>query len=175
MPRWWLQTCNWGGMILLITPSAKAQDCARALEEATSEPAQFAASLRQAATHLRTQDYVAVVIDQAALDAEPDESEVVLEHLGTAVPVYVNFAISAAPRIVRELRLALQRRKKEDVASRRSAELSLRNELKGTVTALLLSCEMVLREPELSTGTLTRVNTIHELAQQMRGKLGMAE
>jgi hypothetical protein len=162
-------------MILLITPSARVQDCARALEEATSEPIQVAASLRQAATHLRTQEYAAVVIDQAVLDAEPDESEVVLEHLGTAVPVYVNFAISGAPRVVRELRVALHRRKKEAVSARLAAELGLRNELKGTVTALLLSCEMVLRQPELSTATLTRVNTIHELAQEMRGKLGIAE
>ena len=170
-----MPTCNLRRMILLITPSAKAQECARALEEASSEPVQIAASLRQAATHLRTREYAAVVLDQAALDVEPEDSEVVLEHLGTAVPVYVNFAISAAPRVVRELRLALQRRKKEAVGARHLAELSLRNELKGTVTALLLSCEMVLRQPELSTATLTRVNTIHELAQEMRGKLGMAD
>jgi hypothetical protein len=173
--RLWLPTCNSSGMILLITPSARAQDCARALEEATSEQTQTANSLRQAASHLRAQEYSAVVIDQAVLDAEPDESEIVLEHIGTAVPVYVNFAISAAARVVRELRVALHRRKKEAVAARRAAEQGLRNELKGTVTALLLSCEMVLRLPELSTGTLARINTIHELAQEMRGKLGIAE
>ena len=36
----------------------------------------------------------------------------VLEHIGTAVPVHVNFAINNMDRVARELRAALQRHKK---------------------------------------------------------------
>jgi len=163
------------GMILLITPSARAQECARALEEATSEPAQVAASLRQAATQLREQEFLAVVVDQSLVEAEPEESDLVLQHIGTAIPVYVNFAISGIERVVRELRAALHRRKREVAVARQAAEQALRNELKDTLTALLLSSEMALRGAELSADAAGRLQTVQELAQSLRGKLGMVD
>src|SRR2546428_1227292 len=133
------------GMILLVTPSTRAEDCAKAIREAAAESAQVAATLRQAATQLRAQEYSAVVIDQSLLEAEPDEGEMLLQHIGMAIPVHVNFAISGMERLLRELRAALQRRKQEVLLARQGAEEALRNELKGTVTALLLSCEMALQ------------------------------
>jgi hypothetical protein len=162
-------------MILLITPSARAQDCAQALHEATSETAHVAATLRQASAQLRSEEYSAVVVDQSLLEAEPDESDMVLQHLGTAIPVYVNFAISGIARVTRDLRVALRRRKREDLVARREAELGLRNELKGTVTALLLSCEMLLQIPDLSPAAESKMHALHQLAQDMRSKLGIVE
>lgn len=161
-------------MILLITPSAKVQECAKVLEEATSEAAQVAGTLRQAASQLRTQEYTAVVMDQSLVEAEPDESELVLQHIGTAIPVYLNFAISGVDRLVRELRAALHRRKLELVIAREAAEQSLRNELKGTVTALLLSCEMAVQAHDLETAE-TKVRKVYELAMEMRNKLGIED
>jgi len=160
-------------MILLIAPSARAQECARVLQEATSEPVHVAAGLRQAATQLRAQEYSAVVADQSLVEAEPEESELVLQHIGTAIPIYVNFAISGIERMVREVKAALQRRKREVVVARQAAELDLRNELKDTVTALLLSSEIVLQLPELPAAAAGRAQTVYELAQQLRGKLGI--
>ena len=54
-----------------------------------------------------------MLIDQAFLETEPVESDMVLEHIGTAVPVRVNFAINNMERVARELRAALQRHQKE--------------------------------------------------------------
>jgi hypothetical protein len=161
-------------MILLITPSARAQECALALQEATSEPVHVAAALRQAATQLRAQEYSAVIADQSLVEAEPEESELVLQHIGTAIPIYVNFAISGIDRIARELRAALQRRKREVLVARQAAEQDLRNELKDTVTALLLSSEIILKLPELPAAAAGRVQTVRELAQDLRGKLGIS-
>jgi hypothetical protein len=121
---------------------------------------------------VRAQEYTAVAIDQAFLDAEPDESEVVLQHIGTAIPVYVNFAISALPRVVRELRAALHRHKHEVQSARMAAEQSLRNELKGNLTAMLLSCEMALDTPDLPPVALNRLRSVYEQALQVRQKLG---
>jgi hypothetical protein len=162
-------------MILLITPSARAQECAHALQEATSEPAQTAATLRQAATQLRQQEFSAVVVDQSLVEAEPEESDLVLQHIGTAIPVYVNFAISGIERVVRELRAALHRRKREVLMARQAAEQNLRNELKDTVTALLLSSEMALRAPDLSEAASGRLQAVHELAETLRGKLRIVD
>jgi hypothetical protein len=161
-------------MILLITPAAKAQGCAQALQEATTETTQVAATLRQAASLLRAREYSAVVIDQSMLEVEPDEGEMVLQHIGLAIPVHVNFAISGTERIVRDLRAALQRHKQEVLVARQEAEQALRNELKGTVTALLLCCEMALRVPNLPPAAEVKLRAVHELAHEMRAKLGMA-
>ena len=138
-------------MILLITPSARVRECAKALEEATSEAMQVAPTLRQAATHLRSEEYSVVVLDQFLVEAEPEESDLVLQHIGPAVPVYANFAISGIDRVARELRAAVNRRKREVVVARQSAEQTLRNELKGTLTALMLSCELALQSPDPGT------------------------
>jgi hypothetical protein len=162
-------------MILLITPSAQAQDCAQALSEATSETMQVAPTLREAATQLRTHEFSAVIFDQALLEAEPDESELVLQHTGTAMPVHVNFAISGVSRVVRELRAALRRRQSEGLVARQKAEQDLRNEVKNTVTAMLLSCEMVLQLPELSAAARAKIRSVHELAQGVCGKLGISK
>jgi hypothetical protein len=138
-------------MILLITPSSKAQACVHALQEATGEPAHVAASFRQAAVLLHSQEYAAIVLDQNLLEAEPNESEVMLEHAETAIPVYINFAVSGTERVIRELR----------------------NELKGNVTAMLLSCEMALRLPELPVAAEAKMRAAYEQALDIKGKLGM--
>jgi hypothetical protein len=123
---------------------------------------------------LRAQDFSAVVIDQSALDFEPDESGTLLQHLGTAVPVYVSFAINSMERIVGDLRVALRRREKEAQVVRKIAERELRSELKSAATAILVSCEMALKSPDLPSVALTRMQTVHQLAQQICGKLGIA-
>lgn len=161
-------------MILLITPSARANDCAHAIQEATSETIQVAPSLREAAGQLRAQEYSALVVDQSLLEAEPDESDVVLQHIGTATPVFVNFAISGISRVVRELLIALRRRQSEGVVARQQAEHDLRGEMKGPVTAMLLSCEMVLQLPDLPDSARAKLRTVYEIAQGMCNKLGMA-
>jgi hypothetical protein len=83
----------------------------------------------------------------------------VLEHIGTAVPVHVNFAINGMDRVARELRAALHRRKKQILLVRQEVQQALRNELKSTITALLLSCEMALQVPDLQSGAESRMRT----------------
>jgi hypothetical protein len=159
-------------MILLITPSAKVQECTKALEEATSESLQVAPSLRQAAAHLRSDEYSVVVLDQFLVEAEPEESDLILQHVGSAVPMYANFAISGIDRVARELRAAVNRHKREVGVARQSAEQMLRNELKGTLTALMLSCELALQAHDQTTAE-GKIRQVYELAIEMRNKLGI--
>ena len=155
----------------MITPSAKARGCAQAIQQVTSEETHVAATLSQALAHLRAQEYVAVLIDQAFLETEPVESDMVLEHIGTAIPVHVNFAISGMDRVVREVRAALHRHKKEVLIVRQEVQQVLRNELKSTVTALLLSCEMALRVPNIPGAAEVKMRSVRDLAQEVRVKL----
>jgi len=160
-------------MILLTTSLAKVQDCAKALEEVASEPVQVAATLREAVAQLQAHEFSAVVLDQLLLDTEPDDIETIFKHMGTAVPVYSNFAISGIERVSRELRSALQRRKRELLIARQEAEQDLRSELRGTITALLLSCEMALGVPNLPLLAETKMRAADALAKEMRAKLGV--
>ncbi|HWY55385.1 MAG TPA: hypothetical protein VNZ03_13025 [Terriglobales bacterium] len=160
-------------MILLITSLAKVQDCAKALQEVTGEPVQVAANLREAIAQLEAHEFSAVVLDQLLLDAEPDDVETIFKHVGTAVPVYSNFAISGIERVSRELHSALHRRKRELQRARQEVEQDLRSQLRGTVTALLLSCEIALGVPDLPLLAETKMRAVDALAKEMRTKLGV--
>jgi hypothetical protein len=159
-------------MILLITSLTKSQDCAKALEEVTSEPVRVSATLSDAVTQLQAQEFSAVVLDQLLLDAEPNEVEAIFKHMGSAVAVHSNFAVSGAARVARELRSALYRRKRELSLARQDAERTLRSELTDTITALLLSCEMALDVPNLPLFAETKLRAVDALAKEMRTKLG---
>ena len=159
-------------MILLITSLAKAQDCAQALQEATAEPVQVAATLPEAVAQLQAHEFSAVLLDQLWLDAEPDDVETIFKHLGTAVPVHTNFATTGIERLSRELRSALHRRNRESLLARQQAAQALRCELKDTITALLLSCEMALDVPNLPLFAETKMRAVDALAREMRTKLG---
>jgi hypothetical protein len=158
-------------MILLITPFASVQRCGKAIEEAISEGVDVTESLRQAIVRLRAAEYSVVVIDQSLMEAEPEDSDTVLQHIGAAVPVQVNFGISGVERVVREVRAALNRRKREERIARESAARALYSEVKGSVTALLLSCEVALETPDLPRNAAQKIQAVQQLAQDLRAKL----
>jgi hypothetical protein len=81
-------------MILLINTSANGPQCADSLYAPTGQETQWASTLQEGATRLREQTYSAAVIDQFLLETEPEESDQMIEHLGAAFPVYLNFALT---------------------------------------------------------------------------------
>jgi len=162
-------------MILLIWSSERAQECARAIEEAFQQRVQVADTLHEGCERLRTEEYSAVLLDQWITEVEPAQADYLFHHLGTAVPVFVNFSISAMERVLRELRAAFNRHGRETIAARHTARLGLRNELKDDVTALLLSCGMALDDPALSQAALARLKAIEGIANQIKNKLALQE
>lgn len=158
-------------MILLITSSARGQQCADSLQASTGEETHWAKNVQDAATHLREQTYLATVIDQFLLETEPEESEQMIEHMGTAFPVYVNFAVTGMDRLVREVRSALHRRKREESAARRAVSEQMRCDMRETLTALLLSCELAMSVPDVPVSALERIRSIDNLARELRLRL----
>lgn len=131
----------------------------------------MAKNLQEAATRLREQAYSAAVIDQFLLETEPEESDQVLEHLGTAYPVYVNFALTGMDRLLREVRFALHRRKREESAARRAIAEQMNCELRETLTAMLLSCELAMSVPNVPMFAAEKIRTIDNLARELRLRL----
>ena len=161
----------WKGMILLITSSASGPKCADCLQAATGLQTHWAQTLQEAATRLREETYSAAVIDQFLLESEPDEADQILEHLGTAFPVYLNFAVTGMERLVREVRSALHRRKREEDAARRAVKEQMRSEMSETLTAMLLSCELAMSVPDIPHPAVEKIRAIDDLARELRVRL----
>ncbi len=158
-------------MILLITPSANGQQCAESLYAATGQETHWAQTLQEGATRLREQTYSAAVIDQFLLETEPQESDQMIEHLGTAFPVYVNFGVTGMERLVREVRSALHRRRREEGAARRAVAEQMHSQMSETLTAMLLSCELAMSVPNVPNPAAEKIRTIDSLARELRLRL----
>lgn len=159
-------------MILLITPSSRGQECAANLKESTGEETQWAENLPQAFSHLREQNYSVVVLDQFLLENEPGESDHLLDLLGTAFPVYLNFAVSGMQRLLREVRSALRRREREEAQARRSVEQQIQSQMFESLTTMLLSCELAMTIPGVPPPVAEKIRLIDNLARDMRIRLG---
>jgi hypothetical protein len=158
-------------MILLITSSASGPQCAESLGVATGQETHWAPTLQAAATRLREQTYSAAVIDQFLLETDPEESDQMIEHMGTAFPVYVNFGVTGMERLVREVRAALHRRKREEGVARRAVAEQMHSEMRETLTAMLLSCELAMSVPDVPHPAAEKIRTIDNLARELRLRL----
>ena len=157
-------------MILLVTASKRGVECATVLEQDLAEPVQLADNLRRATSILRNDEYSAVVLDDAMVEADPDAVDILLNTSGMAVPVYVNLALSNSARVAREVRLALRRHdeartiamRAADAAAQRVARRDHRNSAfdgAGSEGARSIArCEEKLK-------------LVCQLASQMRGRL----
>lgn len=162
-------------MILIIWNSGNATGCARIIEHAIQEPVEVASSLHEGAQRLQSREYSAVVVDQWIAEAEHEPTSVIFDHLGMAVPIFVNFGISGVERILRELRAALSRRRLETELAHQGARQAVREELKDDVTALLLSCGVALEQSDVSDPVKTRLQQISQIAQRMKQKLDLSD
>ncbi|HVN20266.1 MAG TPA: hypothetical protein VMU05_15885 [Dongiaceae bacterium] len=158
-------------MILLITPQSKGLEFAASLYAATSQETQWAQNLQEAAVRLREQTYAVAVIDQFLLETEPEDSDHVLDHLGTAYPVYVNFAVSGMDRLLREVRSALHRRRREESVARLAVAEQINCEMRETLTAMMLSCELAMSVPDVPSLAVEKIRTIDNLARELRLRL----
>ena len=167
-----MPACESVGMILLISPTISAAQCSQALQKDTGLPVLIAPIVSEAASQLRAREFRVVIFDELALEFEPEEAETLLTLQGSAVPVFVNFAMHGERRVLGEVRAALRRREADERSARTCAQQSLRKELKETVTAILLSCDLLMTQAELPPRATEKVRTVQELAGTLRSQLG---
>jgi len=134
-------------------------------------PDHWAQNLQGAVARLREETYSAAVIDQFLLETEPEGSDQMIEHLGTAFPVYINFAVTGMERLVREVRSALHRRKREEAAAHSFVVEQMRSEMRETLTAMLLSCELAMSVPNIPGPATEKIRVIDNLARELRTRL----
>ena len=162
-------------MILLISTSSRAKDCAVALERNTKHKIQHASSVPRALSMLRSQEYDVLVIDESLAEVDDAAVDSLLNRAGLAMAIYVNLGIHRTERITREVQAGLLRKEAEHIIAKRSAQRLLRSELRGDVTGILLASELALKESGIPNRVAERMSSVHQLAEQIRSRLQGAE
>lgn len=158
-------------MILLVTASSRARECAAALEAGARQKVELAHTVNRALAKLQQAEYDALVVDESLVEIDDCAVHTLLNHAGMAMPVYINLGLHNTERLVREVIAGLMRKHAEHLGAKRSAMTELQTQLRGDLTGILLASELALRESEIPPRVAERINSVHKLAEQIRTRL----
>jgi hypothetical protein len=155
--------------ILIIAKEDAALPVANLLHRELDRAVEIAPSRRAGLAALRRAEYALILLDEnlAVADAEITES---LYEKALATPILeLNFAISNSQRVLRQVRAAFTRRAHDQAQALEAAAITLQNELKSSVTGLLLESQLALREAQPSN--VAKLRHLVELAGDLRNRL----
>jgi hypothetical protein len=161
--------------VLIISPMADAARIAASLSSTLGCSVNVAPTHRAGLIALRHRDYSVVVVDDCMAEANPAAAELLWQSFGMAVPVQINFAFSGGSRLAREVQAAIGRREQQQAMALRTAASLLENDLKSTLTGLLLQSQLALAEPELTPKLAGKLELVAELAGSLRRQLERAQ
>ncbi|HUA92630.1 MAG TPA: hypothetical protein VL991_08695 [Terracidiphilus sp.] len=157
--------------ILVVTAIDGARNCAEAVSAQLGMGVEVADGRRAALVALRRREFAAVVVDEITAECDPASAEVIWEHAGLAIPLQINFALSGAARLVREIRAGLHRREREQMLARQAAAAAIEAELKSAVAGLLLHSQLALNGNEVPPHVADRLRVVADLAGNLRQRL----
>ncbi|MGH9604933.1 MAG: hypothetical protein ACRD3N_04460 [Terracidiphilus sp.] len=157
--------------ILMVTGIEGAKNCAGVVGAQLGMEVEVAEGRKTALAALRRREFLAVVVDETVAECDPAAAETIWEHAGLAIPMQVNFALSGAARLIREIRAALRRREREQLLARRAAAAAMESEFKGTVAGLLLNSQLALSGAEISSPVAEKLRVVADLAGNLRRQL----
>jgi DNA-binding NtrC family response regulator len=157
--------------ILIVTGIEGARNCAAVVASQLGMEVEVADGRKAALTALRHREFAAVAVDETMSECDPAAAEAVWEHAGLAIPLQINFALSGATRLIREIRSALHRREREQTLARRAATAAIESELKSTVAGLLLHSQLALTGSDISAPAAERLRMVADLAGSLRQQL----
>ena len=159
--------------ILIVTGIEGARNCAAVVGAQLGMEVEVAEGRKTALAALRRHEFLAVVVDETMAECDPAAAETIWEHAGLAIPLQINFALSGAARLTREIRSALHRREREQTLARRAAAAAIETELKSTVAGLLLHSQLALSGTETSTPLAEKLRVVADLAGSLRQQLSV--
>lgn len=157
--------------ILMVTGIEGAHNCAAVLGKDLNAEVEVATGRKAALAALRHAEYAAVVVDETLAECDPAAAEAIWAQAGLAIPLQINFAISGASRLMREIRSALQRRDREQALARRAAAAAIETELKSTVAGLLLHSQLALSGADIPATVAEKLRVVADLAGNLRRQL----
>lgn len=168
-------TTNRVQRVLVVSALSGAKDCAAAIMQQMGLDVDVMPGWREAIEVLRFEAYVVVIVDDALAEGDPRGAEVLWKMAGLAIPMQVNFALTGAARLVRDLRAALARREQEQGAAQRAALQAVESDLRNTVSGLLLHSQLALRETPSSPQLEQRLRVMAELVGNLKQKLDLPQ
>ena len=148
-----------------------ARNSAEVVSAQLSMDVEVAEGRRTALAALKRREFSAVVVDETLAECDPAAAEAIWDRAGLAIPLQVNFALSGAARLIREIRAALHRREREQTLARRAAAATIETELKSTIAGLLLHSQLALNGSEISSPAAERMRMVADLAGSLRQQL----
>jgi hypothetical protein len=128
---------------------------------------QTASSLSRARVLFRSGRFRAIILDECLLQTDSAAAESLLDSCRGACTIFVNMAISGIDRVSRQVKTAARHEEQFQRQSQILATLALKNELKDTMTGLLLALDLACsRQP--SDPSLSQVRRlVHRLSDQL--------
>ena len=157
--------------ILIVTGVEGARNCAAVVSAQLGMEVEVAEGRKAALAALRHREFAVVVIDETMAECDPAAAEAVWERAGLAIPLQINFALSGATRLIREIRAALHRREREQALAHRAAAAAIESELKTTVAGLLLHSQLALSGVEIPPAIAEKLRVVADLAGSLRQQL----
>src|SRR5436305_7831764 len=166
-------------MILLVTARAGGRECAARLAQVTGErmvAVNGAADCQKllAGGDSSLDSARLVVMDEGFLESWPALADSLLARASGATSVFINLAISSCERLVREVRLGLQRQQREKLLAARAAEDSVRGQIGNHLTGILLNCELALKS-QLPGEAGAKLREIQRLTAEVKARLEPAD
>jgi hypothetical protein len=155
--------------ILIIAKEDAARIVADLLHREFDRAVEVAPSRRAGLAALRRAEYSLVLLDEGLAFADVEIIESLYEKALVTQILELNFAISNSQRILRQVRAAFTRRAHDLAQAREAATITLQNELKSSVTGLLLESQLALRAAPPSNAAKLRY--LVELAGDLRNRL----
>jgi DNA-binding NtrC family response regulator len=157
--------------VLMVTGIEGARNCAAAISAQLGMEVNVAENRRAALNALRRREFHVVIVDETMAECDPAAAEAIWTQSALAIPLQINFALSGAVRLVREIKAALYRREREQALASRAAASAIETELKSTLAGLLLHSELALKGNGVPTAIADRLRLVAELAGTLRQKL----
>jgi CheY-like chemotaxis protein len=157
--------------ILIVTGIEGARNCASVVSQQLGMEVEVAESRKTALAMLRKKEFAVVVLDESVAECDPPAAEAIWDRTGLAIPLQINFALSGASRIIREVRAALHRREREQAIARRAAAGAIEAEVRSTLAGLLLHSQLALSVSETPTLVAEKLRVVADLANNLRQQL----
>jgi nitrogen-specific signal transduction histidine kinase len=154
-------------MIVVITAWPGALECVAELARATGERVQLLELDDLLESDIALADVV--VMDELLL-GNPRLEEFT-QRARAATPVFINFAICGRERLIREVQMAVQRRQHDQLMAMEAAQATLRNEIKGDITGIMLAAQLALENLELPSDAREKLQQISGLASDLKWRL----
>ena len=157
-------------VVLMVTSKDGADRFGAALSKGAGVVVEVVRSKRAALALLRRQQFAAIVVDTGLREAEKTSTDMLWQNTSGALPLEVDLGAFGLTSLTRLLRSVLDGREKSEEKLRESVKQTMSDDLRSTLTGLLLQSDMALRDKALTPAIEYRVRELRALADDLRSR-----